>query len=637
MSMAGPTFSPLLRWLVAAGCVAVPVAVLVALKPWRSTPVAGPVPAAAEPDPRLAYTGPYLNIHPDVAYVGDAECARCHKDRAESYRRHPMGRSILTVAEADQREMEQPAHHNPFMALGATLRIDRDGNRLWHREIHPDEAGKPVYVNSFEVNWIVGSGNHGHSYLTDRDGYVFQTPISWYSSKKIWDLAPGWNVIGAGRPILAGCLFCHANRFEPVAGSLNRYREPLFRGHAIGCERCHGPGARHVSAPAQNGQDFTIVNPARLEPKLREAVCQQCHLEGEQRQVRRGRGIFDFRPGLPLEDFWSVFVHAEGENVNAVNHVEQMYLSGCFRGGAGTAGQIGCISCHDPHVKVSPQERLSHYRDSCIKCHAQKGCTVPEPERRKTSAQDSCIDCHMPPAPTADIAHTASTNHRIPRKPPAAPVSGRAAGTAGLPIRSFFPPRSGSAAVADDRELGIGLAELALQGKIPGRNALEALARLDSFLKSDPEDVDALEARAHALQSLSRTREALAALRQVLSLTPDREACVSRAASLAMTAGETDDALRLWRHAIDLNPWMPDYHANVATLSFDRGDWPAARDHAAAWVRLDPASIAGRTLWVDALLHCGEKDRARSEFATIERLRPPDLESLRNRFWQALQ
>src|SRR5205823_3198677 len=102
---------------------------------------------------------------------------------------------------------------------------------------------------------------------------------------------------------------------HPREGYANRYESPLFdEGHAIGCERCHGPGALHVRDPGQRdpetGIDYTIVNPKHLKPDLRAAVCEQCHLEGETRIVRRGRDLFDFRPGLPMQAFWSVFVRA---------------------------------------------------------------------------------------------------------------------------------------------------------------------------------------------------------------------------------------------------------------------------------------------------------------------------------------
>ena len=75
--------------------------------------------------------------------------------------------------------------------------------------------------------------------------------------------------------------------------------------------------------------DDTIVNPRRLEPALREAVCQQCHLQGRLRIQRRGREPFDFRPGLPLHLFWSVFVQPPEatRDRKAVTHVEQMMAS----------------------------------------------------------------------------------------------------------------------------------------------------------------------------------------------------------------------------------------------------------------------------------------------------------------------
>ena len=71
--------------------------------------------------------------------------------------------------------------------------------------------------------------------------------------------------------------------------TLNRYRPPVFQGHEIGCERCHGPGELHVAHPEIiGGRDMTIVNPASLAPSLRDAVCEQCHLQGEKRVLRRG-------------------------------------------------------------------------------------------------------------------------------------------------------------------------------------------------------------------------------------------------------------------------------------------------------------------------------------------------------------
>jgi DNA-binding SARP family transcriptional activator len=611
-------FSRSLLLLLLGGIVAVAAAVaFVASKRHGLTPPLG------NADPRLSYSGPYLNVHPDVKYVGDKACADCHQKQAKSYHEHPMGRSLHTAAVLDQRALMQ-GHNNPFHALGSEFRIERDGERVTQREVRRDAARKLVYETLFTIDYVVGSGSRGYSYLTDRGGYVFQTPMSWYSSKQIWDLAPGWETVGGGRAILPGCLFCHANRVEPVAGRVNQYMEPLFGAQpAIGCERCHGPGERHV---ATGGQEHTIVNPAKLEPRLRDAVCQQCHLEGEHRMLRRGRGLFDFRPGMPLGEFWNIFVDADLNNANAVNHVEQMELSRCFKE---SGGKLGCVSCHDPHAKPTESERVGFFRGRCLTCHEQHGCSLAQPERRDQSRDDSCIECHMPRKATADIAHTASTDHRIPRRPSPSQNKPHADG---LPIRSFFRSPADPLTRDDERDLGIALAELASRQKISDRFAKDALSRLDAAVAADPADLEAREARAAALLTMGRRREAGEAFAELLALAPERESAVASAAELAMTQGRNDEAIRLWRKAIALNPWRSHYHGNLARLLAAAEDWPGARESAAACLKLDPARTEVRVALVEALLHAGEIDSAKAEFARIEALNPPDLDALRRRF-----
>ena len=58
----------------------------------------------------------------------------------------------------------------------------------------------------------------GHSYLFADDGYLFQSPISWYSGRHVLDLSPGYRDRNShfDRPVDANCLFCHANHAEPL-------------------------------------------------------------------------------------------------------------------------------------------------------------------------------------------------------------------------------------------------------------------------------------------------------------------------------------------------------------------------------------------------------------------------------------
>ena len=79
---------------------------------------------------------------------------------------------------------------------------------------------------------------------------------------------------------------CHAGRMNPIPQERNRFDEKKpFHELAIGCERCHGPGKKHIHFHEENhcrlGTNVDpIVNPEKLSPELRDAVCYQCHLQG---------------------------------------------------------------------------------------------------------------------------------------------------------------------------------------------------------------------------------------------------------------------------------------------------------------------------------------------------------------------
>jgi hypothetical protein len=569
---------------------------------WKRQPDAPAPPTAPRPaDPRLEYSGPFQNVRPEVHYVGDARCADCHEDITRSYHEHPMARSLLPVGQASGGQLLDADHHNPFEALGRRFWVERREGRVLHGQV-PAVAGDSQ--RSLEVAYVIGSGIRGHSYLTDHDGYLFQTPISWYAEKKLWDLSPGFREATLPeRPVAATCLFCHANRALADEETENHYQAPIFQGHGIGCERCHGPGELHADNPGrrdpQTGADPTIVNPRRLEPALREAVCEQCHLAGEVRLLCRGRGLYDFRPGLSLGQFWAIFVQARkpGQEEKAVNHVEQMYLSRCFQA---SAGRMGCVSCHDPHRAVGPERRVTHYRGRCLACHEEHGCGLPLEERRRTQADDSCIACHMPRYDTADIAHAAATNHRIVRRPPSPDARQAHPGVSGEAppgVVSFYGGRLAPSEPEQARDLALALVRRTFQGKADLlAYAQSPLPLLEQIVRTDPDDLDAAEARAGILLQQRRFTEALAAFEQVLSRWPRRERSLQQAAQLAQQLNRPEAARDYWRRAVAANPWIPGYRGHLAQLLAAEHAWADCRRECEAWLWLDPANPEARVL-----------------------------------------
>ena len=321
--------------------------------------------------------------------------------------------------------MSSPAESQPeangvvFQVADLVYSVLRRDGRVFHREEKRDERGRTIAANEEEVRYVLGSGRRGLAFLVERGDRLYQSPITWYAQERRWDLAPRYRIWNGhfNRPITAGCLFCHTNRFDMAEG-----RPPVFHGLAIGCERCHGPGELHARRPeAVDGHDWSIVNPADLEPpSLRESVCEQCHWQGAQRTNQPGRSAFDYRPGLPFDRFVRVS-EVSGDPVSrlqAVGQVEQMHRSRCYQE---SGGELGCITCHDPHRLPEPGERVAYYQSRCLQCHAEHGCALPRAQRLAQRPDDDCTACHMPRSHALDIAHTAITVHTIPRISPKRP------------------------------------------------------------------------------------------------------------------------------------------------------------------------------------------------------------------------
>jgi hypothetical protein len=162
-----------------------------------------------------------------VKYVGDAACARCHPDVAQAYRNHPMGRSLKPIDQVTLPETGSPS----FCAQGLEYSVERRGDHVFHHEIKRDSSGAVVSQNQAEARFVIGSGEQALAFLLERgDGHLFESPITWYSRKKKWDLSPGYEKdnLHFERFIKPACLFCHSNRFDHVPGTENQYRQPIF-------------------------------------------------------------------------------------------------------------------------------------------------------------------------------------------------------------------------------------------------------------------------------------------------------------------------------------------------------------------------------------------------------------------------
>jgi hypothetical protein len=590
-----------------------------------------------------ASPSPFRNVVAGVKYVGDDACAECHEGHVKRFRRHPMARSLTAVTDGTGPERYDEKAGNSFTSLGHLFSVERRGSQVIHHETVQDSKGHTVGDVSAAARFVIGSAKQGSSYLVERDGFLTQSPISWFSRKGDrggWGLSPGFTEgqLHFDRPVTLQCLFCHGTPPAPVENAVNQFHSPLTDTRPMGCERCHGPGELHVqrrkrSEPVEGDVDFTIVNPRHLAPDLREDVCQQCHLQGETRVVRRARSLLDYRPGLPLPQYVSIYVRppaaSEGK---AISHVEQMYLSRCFRE---SKGRMGCVSCHDPHEVPAPDERVGFFRDRCLKCHGETSCHLAPAARRARNKDDSCIDCHMPQDPARNVAHSSFTDHRIVRRRDQPPAPAERRRPDDIPLAHFHRNRVGERDKELSRDLALALTEVA---RDPCPDAVRqeicqnALFALEQARGGGPEDAASAEARGYALWVLGQPKGALAAAEKALADAPRRELALEVAGRAAAELGRLDASAGYWRRLADANPWRPQYRAYLAGVLVQQRDWQRGLDESRAALRLDPGSVPARRLFITCLLGKGDRGQAKEEFDRLLALDPEDKEQLQKWF-----
>jgi hypothetical protein len=170
---------------------------------------------------------------------------------------------------------------------------------------------------------------------------------------------------------IATCFQCHSTGRDP----------------GVRCERCHGPGLRHISLAEERRPisevRHSVLNPGRFTAAAQAAFCGECH-----------------RVPAPGSD------SPEPELENPVNvrfAPIGLMASRCFR----ESGKLTCTSCHDPHRDAAPRADPVYAR-RCVSCHAGQ---ISEKSKNHPAADRNCLECHMRQAQAGP--YLTFTDHRI--------------------------------------------------------------------------------------------------------------------------------------------------------------------------------------------------------------------------------
>lgn len=530
-----------------------------------------------------------LRPRPAENFVGSLACRECHADEFDKYQGHPMAKSAGWMHEVPVIEDYAEGKAAIPVAAGRVFSAERKGTEVTHHETFKDAEGL-VYDVAVPIHLEVGSGKRGRSYITNRDGVMLMSPLTWYSTSSTWGLSPGFTPQSNprfSRRIVDGCIQCHVGSVHQNKAKVDQLRPPYFAEVTIGCERCHGPGEGHIAfhrggGGAQAiGDTDPIVNPVKLEPARREAVCNQCHLQGVERVPQYHRSEYDFRPGNLLSDVWVTFVSGTRLDVHgteAVSQVEQMEASKCYQM---SDGRMGCLSCHDAHSIPAPSARISFYRERCLQCHSD--CALPADAPARLDADNSCIACHMPTIATNNVPHTAATDHRIMR----IPDRSSAAEADPEAIRVYQEAGHEVLAVEINRARGIRLARLAQRQQDP-RKADECLDLLAPIIAANPDDIDSLFAVGGAYWVHGQLREAERFWDRILMQNPDHEPALANLAIICHEAGAFEEALTYLDVLIEVNPHRPELYGRRAHILGRLGRLPEGVESAKKVLEMDP-------------------------------------------------
>ena len=385
----------------------------------------------------------YRNTSPNVTYVGSESCARagCHEELSKTYKNTPMGNSMAPANSPSELARVPKLILVVNRKLDRNFEVFRQGSDLYQTEYAADPHGKAIFQQTERLEYVIGGPLTGYTYVIRRGRHLFQAPLSFYDKTQEWDLSPGYSArdVGFTRPITEGCLACHNGQPLGVPNRDGMYQEPPFRfGEcAISCEACHGAGQMHVQElarkPGHHSRqvDTSIVNPARLPPRLANDICMNCHQGGHTRVLQPGKDYMDFRPGTALYETVAIFkVPLRPEQRAEANRLEtlppvrgslatplwwknsSLEMSRCYEE---SHGQLRCITCHVIHQQPN-NDKVAYYRERCLTCHTNESCKLSLSGRMQHVPANDCVGCHMPKSPVAGIPHSDDTSHRIVRR-----------------------------------------------------------------------------------------------------------------------------------------------------------------------------------------------------------------------------
>ncbi len=328
---------------------------------------------------------------PTSNYITSKQCTACHPQQFNAWRESHHAQAMLpataTSVRADFNNIE--VSHEKL-----TANFQRRGDNYF--VITQGINGK---VEEYQIQYTFGYEPLQQYLVAIPGGRLQALPWAWDTQKRRWyylqNPAPETDdwlhwTRGAGN-WNSMCAACHSTAVEKKYDPETNSYATQWAEINVGCEACHGPGAKHVTLVKGNADlpkgNLEIEMGIGLSAVEQVERCGRCH-------GRRGEITDSYDHGKdPMMNHYLPEVlrpglyHADGQ----IN--DEVFVYGSFTQSKMYQSGVGCSSCHEVH---SGSLRAQGNK-LCASCHDSAQYNSSQHHHHpEVSPGAQCVSCHMP-------------------------------------------------------------------------------------------------------------------------------------------------------------------------------------------------------------------------------------------------
>ncbi|WP_437774910.1 multiheme c-type cytochrome [Sorangium sp. So ce1097] len=375
-----------------------------------------------------------------AGFVGSDRCAPCHAEEHAAWKGSQHARAMQHASAATVLGDFEGAR---LRYAGQVHRFDRQDGKYWVTTDGPD--GRP---HRYEVLYTFGVEPLQQYLVAGPGGRLQALPFAWDARPRARG-GQRWYHLHERDSVRAGdvlhwtavsqnwnhmCAECHSTNVTKGYDAASDSFTTTWSEISVGCEGCHGGGARHLDWTAARTPDPSKGLDVRFDERqsatwtrlpsgtaqrekspssgAESATCAFCH-------GRRETLSQPFRHGAPLLD--SVAPELLTGPLYTPDGVmsDEVFTYGSFQQSKMAHAGVTCSDCHEPHAGRLRAEG----NGVCASCHEPARFDVAGHHRHAASAGAApgapaaprCVDCHMPARTYMGVDVRHDHGFRVPR------------------------------------------------------------------------------------------------------------------------------------------------------------------------------------------------------------------------------